>query len=229
MFFPISSFHVTGKQVAKGAFLILSIATPTSQACAQALKKAGHLKGTPLIFTAVTDPKAAGLVSDLERPRGAITGVSDLLPVDEHLKMVTSFLPNLKTLGTLHNAGEANSKDTVASIRAESKKMGFEVIEATVSKSSDFWPEHRRAAFIGRVFQDPLQWTCGGLTIEQNMALAAKRGACRGLRRGEPDHPGCSGRGKSGPHAGRPGFPLLRSWRGRFFFGSDAAGVIFFS
>ena len=43
------------------------------------------------------------------------------------------------------------------------------------------WPEHRRAAYIGRVFQDPLEGTCASLTIEQNLALALKRGKRRGL------------------------------------------------
>lgn len=43
------------------------------------------------------------------------------------------------------------------------------------------WPEHRRAAHIGRVFQDPLVGTCASLSIEQNMALAYKRGCRRGL------------------------------------------------
>ncbi len=43
------------------------------------------------------------------------------------------------------------------------------------------WPEHRRAEFIGRVFQDPLQGTCARLTIEQNMGLAGKRGTRKGL------------------------------------------------
>jgi putative ABC transport system ATP-binding protein len=43
------------------------------------------------------------------------------------------------------------------------------------------WPEWRRAARIGRVFQDPAQGTCPGATIEQNLALARKRGQRRGL------------------------------------------------
>ncbi len=43
------------------------------------------------------------------------------------------------------------------------------------------WPEHRRAKFISRVFQDPLMGTCATLTIEQNLALALRRGARRGL------------------------------------------------
>ena len=46
------------------------------------------------------------------------------------------------------------------------------------------WPEHRRAALISRVFQDPLLGTCGSLSIEQNLALALRRGAGRGLRPG---------------------------------------------
>ena len=46
------------------------------------------------------------------------------------------------------------------------------------------WPEHRRAAFIGRVFQDPLVGTCASMSIEQNLALAVKRGRRRGLGKG---------------------------------------------
>jgi putative tryptophan/tyrosine transport system ATP-binding protein len=41
--------------------------------------------------------------------------------------------------------------------------------------------EHRRAALIGRVFQDPLMGTSAGLTVEENFSLAASRGAFRGL------------------------------------------------
>ncbi len=43
------------------------------------------------------------------------------------------------------------------------------------------WPAPRRAALVARVFQDPLAGTCEGLTIEENLALAAARGTRRGL------------------------------------------------
>lgn len=43
--------------------------------------------------------------------------------------------------------------------------------------------EHRRARYIGRVFQDPMAGTAPNLTIEQNLSLAAKRGKTRGLGR----------------------------------------------
>ncbi|MBG0789928.1 MAG: ATP-binding cassette domain-containing protein [Desulfovibrionaceae bacterium] len=46
------------------------------------------------------------------------------------------------------------------------------------------WPEYKRAALIGRVFQDPLLGTCAGATIEQNLAMANKRGLKRGLGKG---------------------------------------------
>lgn len=44
--------------------------------------------------------------------------------------------------------------------------------------------EHKRAAFIGRVFQDPMNGTAASMQIEENLALANRRGAKRTLRRG---------------------------------------------
>jgi putative ABC transport system ATP-binding protein len=46
------------------------------------------------------------------------------------------------------------------------------------------WPEHRRATCIGRVFQNPLTGTCASMTIEENFALAGRRGLMPGLSRG---------------------------------------------
>jgi putative ABC transport system ATP-binding protein len=42
-------------------------------------------------------------------------------------------------------------------------------------------PVHKRAADIGRVFQDPLKGTAARMTVEENMAIAARRGKRRGL------------------------------------------------
>ena len=53
-------------------------------------------------------------------------------------------------------------------------------------------PEHKRAKYIGRVFQDPMMGTAATMQIEENMALAARRGQKRTLRPGitrdERDH-----------------------------------------
>ncbi len=42
-------------------------------------------------------------------------------------------------------------------------------------------PEYKRAKYIGRVFQDPMKGTCAGMQIEENLALAKRRGQHRGL------------------------------------------------
>ena len=45
-------------------------------------------------------------------------------------------------------------------------------------------PEHKRAKYLGRVFQDPMTGTAADMQIEENLALAARRGAFRGLSAG---------------------------------------------
>lgn len=129
--------------------LIVAIATPSAQTCAQALQKAPHMKGVPTLFTAVTDPVAAGLVDDLQQPGGSITGVSDMLPLGRHMEMVRAFVPGLKKLGVMYNSGEANSRSSVKLIRKVGEGMGYEVVDATVSKTSDVYQAAK--SLVGRV------------------------------------------------------------------------------
>lgn len=42
-------------------------------------------------------------------------------------------------------------------------------------------PEHKRASLLGRVFQDPMMGTAAGMGIEENLAMAKRRGKRRGL------------------------------------------------
>lgn len=131
--------QIAQQMMGEKADLLVAIATPSAQTCAQALKKAPADLKRPFLFTAVTDPVAAGLVKDLQKPTGGITGVSDLLPVKEHIKMVLAYAPTIKTLGVLYNSGEANSKATLASIKGLAPELGIEVIEATASKTADVY------------------------------------------------------------------------------------------
>ncbi len=129
--------------------LLVAITTPSSQACAQALKKAPKDMKAPFLFTAVTDPVAVGLIKDLQKPGGNITGVSDLLPLEEHIKMVLEFKPDIKKLGYLYNAGEANSKVLVPRLKDIAKEMGVIVVEATASKTADVYQAAK--SLVGRV------------------------------------------------------------------------------
>lgn len=51
-------------------------------------------------------------------------------------------------------------------------------------KDMSSWPEYKRAIHISRVFQDPMKGTCPSASIEQNMALALRRGLSRRLTKG---------------------------------------------
>ncbi|MBQ9332729.1 MAG: ABC transporter ATP-binding protein [Lachnospiraceae bacterium] len=45
-------------------------------------------------------------------------------------------------------------------------------------------PEHKRAKYLGRVFQDPMNGTAATMQIDENLALAARRGKIRSLKKG---------------------------------------------
>jgi putative ABC transport system substrate-binding protein len=141
--------QIAQQMVGEKSDLLVAIATPSAQACVQALSKAPADLKRPFLFTAVTDPVAAGLVKDLQHPDAGITGVSDLLPIEKHIKMVLQYVGDLKTLGLLYNAGEANSKATVASINALRDSLGFATVEATASKTADVYQAAK--SLVGRV------------------------------------------------------------------------------
>lgn len=123
--------------------LIFSIATPTSQAAVKATTT------IPIVFGAVTDPVAAGLVKDANAPDANVTGCSDMLPVQPELDLIKEVLPNIKKIGLLYNAGETNSATLVAKEKAAAEAMGLEVVEATVASSAEVLAAAQ--SLVGRV------------------------------------------------------------------------------
>ncbi|MBI4964010.1 MAG: ABC transporter substrate-binding protein [Desulfomonile tiedjei] len=110
--------------------LIFAISTPSSQDVAALTKE------IPILFCAVTDPVAAGLVKSLEAPGGNVSGTTDRSPVAQQLDLIGKVLPAAKRLGTIYNAGETNSVSSVREIKAEAAKRGMSVVEATAASSS---------------------------------------------------------------------------------------------
>ncbi|NEP17722.1 MAG: ABC transporter substrate-binding protein [Leptolyngbya sp. SIO4C1] len=129
---PATAAQIAQKFVGENPDLIVAIATPSAQAVAAANDD------TPVVFSAVTDPVAAELVSDPNAPGGLITGVSDLSPIDQHMALIREVLPEAQRLGVIYSAGEANSVSLVELIKQEAPAQGFtDVVEATVSSSAD--------------------------------------------------------------------------------------------
>jgi putative ABC transport system substrate-binding protein len=128
---PDIAAQIARKMVGDNPDIIVAIATPSAQAAVTASSS------IPVVFSAVTDPLAAKLVPTLEKPGGNVTGLSDMANLKEHLELIKSFIPNIKTLGIPYNPGEANSVSMLASMKVEAGKMGITIVEAAAPKSSD--------------------------------------------------------------------------------------------
>jgi len=113
---------------------IVCIATPNAQAAISAAK------GTdiPVIFSAITDPVGSDMVADWENhPNENVTGVSDMIVVQDDVELITQIVTNVEKIGTLYNAGEANSVFLATKLTEACDALGIEVIEQTVSTSAD--------------------------------------------------------------------------------------------
>lgn len=111
--------------------VIVGIATPSSQALAATTKT------IPIVFTAVTDPVAAKLVSSWNASKTNITGVSDELPLDAQIDTMLKIKPDAKTIGYVYSPGEINSTIVLKALQPALKKRGINIIAVPAQKTSD--------------------------------------------------------------------------------------------
>lgn len=106
-------------------------------AASQAMEKAGHK--TPLIFSAITDPVAAGLITkaNLKHPNNNATGVTVLVNVKMQLELLHKMFPQAKKIGMMYDAGEPNAMAIVKRARKAMKELGMTPVEKTVASASD--------------------------------------------------------------------------------------------
>lgn len=117
----------------QGMDLVCGIATPSAQACYNAC----YESGIPVIFNAVSDPVMAKLAeSDTQAMKG-ITGISDMLPVEEQLKLIREMLPDAKKIGILYTTSEANSVATIKSYKEKVGEYGFELVEKGITNAAE--------------------------------------------------------------------------------------------
>lgn len=135
---------IAGNFVAQGVDLIFANATPSAQAALNATKD------IPIIFTSVTDPVGAKLVSSMEAPGGNVTGTSDANPdaIPSTIKFIAEEL-GAKNVGTVYNAGEQNSVVQIDAMREAAKKEGLKLVEASVATSADV--KQATESLIGKV------------------------------------------------------------------------------
>ena len=125
--------QITTHMISLKPKLVLALSTPSAQvALGPCLAQ-----NIPLVFSTVTDPLGAKLVKDLHKRIESVTGVSDNLPIDSQIQLVQDFIPDLKTLGVVYNAGEVNSVKMVKALHEEAAKRGIQIVEAVAGKTSD--------------------------------------------------------------------------------------------
>ena len=119
---------IAQKFVSEDVDLILSITTPSSQACVEAAK----VTDIPVVFAAVTEPVAAGIVSKWDAPRDDnVTGVSDFPDVKAQMELIKEILPGATVLGVIYNPDEVNSVLQIGQLKAIMAEVGIEkLVEA---------------------------------------------------------------------------------------------------
>jgi putative ABC transport system substrate-binding protein len=128
---PGTAVQIAQKFVGESPTVIVPISTPSAQAVLAATSD------IPVVFTAVTDPLGAKLVSNLEKPGGNVTGMSDLSPIAKHLELIHQIVPAAKKIGVPYNPGEANSVTLLKLLKEKAGPMGMEIVEAAAPKSAD--------------------------------------------------------------------------------------------
>ncbi len=108
----------------------VGIATPTAQALANVITDG------VVIYSAVTDPVAAGLVESYDKGYMNITGVSDMTPVDAQVKMLKD-LAGVTKLGHVYTSGEANAVLLADMTKAACEKYGIKFVPAAVTNTSE--------------------------------------------------------------------------------------------
>lgn len=111
--------------------LIIAIATPSAQAVVS------ETKDIPILFSACTDPLGSGLVTDMEKPGGNVTGTSDAVSAEKIMELAKRITPDFKTIGALYNSSETNSVAVINELKEYAKKSNIAVMDATVTNSSE--------------------------------------------------------------------------------------------
>jgi putative ABC transport system substrate-binding protein len=111
--------------------IVVGIATPPAQALAQVFKD------RPVIFGAISDPLAAGLVANYDKTEDTnVCGVSDMNPIDLQLKTFFQ-VAHIKTLGMVYTSGEANGVAQMEVAKKTCEANGIAFVSAAVSNSAE--------------------------------------------------------------------------------------------
>lgn len=140
----VTSTQIANKLMSSKIDLAIGISTPSAQTLFHESKK--HHSKIPIVFSAVSDPKTAGLETC---NNCAITGITDTAHLEGLLELIKTLMPQLKKLGLMYNAAETNSVSTIKRLKVLLTKHDIQFVEVTVSKTQDV--AEATKSFVGKV------------------------------------------------------------------------------
>ena len=124
---------IYNKYLTQNVDIAMAIATPMAQVAYSTCERGG----VPVIFTAVSDPVAAGLANDDGTPVGEVTGTSDKIPADAQLKLITEMFPDAKNIGMLYTTSEVNSISAIEDYKNAATKYNVNIVVQSIDQGSD--------------------------------------------------------------------------------------------
>lgn len=123
------------QMVAAGYKAIIAVATPAATFAYSAVQNASS--DIPVIFCAVSDPVAVGLVNSIEVPGNNCTGTSDSIDIKGQIAMIKAAQPELKKLGVFYTTSEANSISQLETLKEECEANGIELVSQGITEASE--------------------------------------------------------------------------------------------
>ena len=119
--------QIVANFIADKVDLMVGDATPVAMAMQSATKNSD----IPVVFSAVSDPLGAKLVSSLEKPGKNITGTSDYLDTASIMNLVFAVNSGVKKMGLLYDLGQDSSTAAIKEAKEYLQKKGIEIVERT--------------------------------------------------------------------------------------------------
>lgn len=129
--------------IGSGVDMLVPIATGTAQAAMAATTT------VPIVFSAVSNPVEAGLVTSFEETTGNITGVSNSIAIEDIFALAAELTPNATTFGFVYNSSEINSSTGIARAKAYCDEHGIGYKDATITGTADL--QQAAASLVGEV------------------------------------------------------------------------------
>jgi putative ABC transport system substrate-binding protein len=116
--------------------VIVAASTPAALAAQQATA------AIPIVFVAVSNPIGAGLVANLARPAGNVTGLSNQQAdlAGKRVGLLHEVVPGLRRLAIMGNVGNPANVEEIGDVKAAAQTIGFDAFAVEIRRSEDITP-----------------------------------------------------------------------------------------